>query len=73
MRQFNSVEKLDTDIKVRIGEIVVAEIGTVVDRFPDEAHLCRLRGSVSSREDQCEQTAEHQDRQREPRTSPSPH
>jgi transposase len=33
-----------TGINVRIGEIVVAELGTHVDRFPDEAHLCSWVG-----------------------------
>ncbi len=33
-----------TGINVRIGEIVVAEVGTVVDHFPDEAHLCSWAG-----------------------------
>jgi transposase len=33
-----------TGINVRIGEIVVAEVGTVVDRFPTEAHLVSWAG-----------------------------
>jgi transposase len=33
-----------TGINVRIGEIVVAELGLQVDRFPDEAHLCSWVG-----------------------------
>jgi transposase len=33
-----------TGINVRIGAIVVAEIGTVVDRFPSEAHICSWAG-----------------------------
>lgn len=33
-----------TGINVRIGEIVVAEVGTLVDRFPTEAHLCSWAG-----------------------------
>jgi len=31
-------------INVRIGEIVVAELGLQMDRFPDEAHLCSWVG-----------------------------
>lgn len=33
-----------TGINVRIGEIVVAEVGTVVDRFPTEDHLVSWAG-----------------------------
>ena len=33
-----------TGINVRIGEIVVAELGLQMDRFPDEAHLCSWVG-----------------------------
>jgi len=33
-----------TGINVRIGEIVVAEVGTAVDRFPTEAHLVSWAG-----------------------------
>lgn len=33
-----------TGINVRIGEIVVAEVGTVVDRFPSEDHLVSWAG-----------------------------
>jgi transposase len=33
-----------TGINERIGAIVVAEIGTVVDRFPSEAHICSWAG-----------------------------
>ncbi len=33
-----------TGINVRINEIVVAEVGTVVDRFPTEAHLVSWAG-----------------------------
>jgi transposase len=33
-----------TGINVRIGEIVVAEVGTMVDRFPTEAHLVSWAG-----------------------------
>lgn len=33
-----------TGINVRIGEIVVAELGLEMDRFPDEAHLCSWVG-----------------------------
>lgn len=33
-----------TGINVRIGEIVVAELGLQMDRFPDEAHLCSWAG-----------------------------
>jgi transposase len=33
-----------TGINVRIGEIVVAELGLQVDLFPDEAHLCSWVG-----------------------------
>jgi transposase len=40
-----------TGINVRIGEIVVAELGLQMDRFPDEAHLARLCRSLSSRQE----------------------
>jgi transposase len=33
-----------TGINERIGAIVMAEIGTVVDRFPSEAHICSWAG-----------------------------
>jgi len=33
-----------TGINVRIGEIIVAEIGTGVDRFPTQAHICSWAG-----------------------------
>ena len=33
-----------TGINVRIGEIVVAELGLQMERFPDEAHLCSWVG-----------------------------
>jgi transposase len=33
-----------TGINVRIGEMVVAEVGTMVDRFPTEAHLVSWAG-----------------------------
>ena len=33
-----------TGINLRIGEIVVAELGLQLDRFPDEAHLCSWVG-----------------------------
>jgi transposase len=33
-----------TGINVRIGEIVVAEVGTAMDRFPSEAHLVSWAG-----------------------------
>jgi hypothetical protein len=33
-----------TGINVRIGEMVVAELGLEVDRFADEAHLCSWVG-----------------------------
>lgn len=36
-----------TGINVRIGEIVVAEIGTTVDRFPTDAHIAGLRWPLS--------------------------
>jgi hypothetical protein len=62
-----------TGINVRIGEMVVAELGLQMDRFPDEAHLSRLCRSVSSCQDQCEQTAEHQNGQRQSMAAPGPH
>jgi transposase len=33
-----------TGINIRIGEIVVAELGLQLERFPDEAHLCSWVG-----------------------------
>jgi transposase len=62
-----------TGINVRIGEMVVAELGLQMDRFPDEAHLSRLCRSLSRGQDQCEQTAQHQNRQRKPLVAPGPH
>jgi transposase len=40
-------------VNERIGTIVVAELGTQMDRFPDEAHLSRLCRSVSRCQNQC--------------------
>jgi transposase len=46
-------------INVRVGAIVLAELGLCMDRFPDEAHLARLCRAVPSRSHQCQQTIEH--------------
>lgn len=46
LSQAQAIRILDevTGINVRIGQIVVAELGTVVDRFPTEAPLCSWVG-----------------------------
>jgi hypothetical protein len=62
-----------TGINVRIGEMVVAELGLQMDRFPDEAHLARLCRDDASRQDQCKQTAEPQNGQRKSLVASGPH
>ncbi len=54
-----------TGINVRMAQIVVAELGPQLSQVPDEAHLVCLRGAVSSNQDQCRQTAEHHEQQRQ--------
>jgi transposase len=60
-------------VNERIGTIVVAELGTQMHQFPDEAHLSRLCRSMSCCQNQCQQTPEHQNGQGQSRASSGPH
>jgi transposase len=62
-----------TGINVRIGEIVMAAVGTVVDRFPTEAQLVSWAGLCPEAKESSGQTAEHENRQREPMAASGPH
>lgn len=60
-------------INGRVGAIIIAELGLCMDPFPDEAHLSRLCGVVSSRQDQRKQAAQHQNGQGESLAAPGAH
>jgi transposase len=62
-----------TGINVRIGQIVVAEIGTVVDRFPTEAHICSWAGLCPQAKISAGKRRSRPYRQGEPLAAPGAH